>query len=149
MTNSIDIKPAKPGSKVLVHYTGTLNDGSIFDTSKQEGREPLSFVMGQGQLLQGFEQAVLDHVAGETVKVTLPPKDAYGEYDPTQIFGVPREQVPDFIPLEVGTKVKLTSQGQVLLAQIKEITPEEVILDGNHELAGKTLTFEIEILEVS
>ena len=133
-------------SKVKVHYTGTLLDGSIFDSSKN--REPLAFEMGKGMLIKGFEDALYGHAAGETVRVSIPPKDAYGEYDQTQIFSVAREQVPESIPLVVGTKLELSSERGVLLVQIAEITDEEIVLDGNHELAGKTLNFEIEILSV-
>ena len=138
-----------PGRHVLVHYTGTLEDGSVFDSSRQEGREPLSFVLGQGQLLPGFEQALLGHTVGDRVQVTLPPEEAYGAYDSSQIFAVSREQVPASIPLEIGTKLQLSSEKGVLIVQISDVTADEVVLDGNHELAGKILTFDIEILEVS
>ena len=135
------------GSQVRVHYTGTLEDGTVFDSSRD--REPLAFEQGKGMLIKGFENAVEGRAAGETVTVTIPPAEAYGEYDPTQIFSVAKAQVPDSIPLEIGTKLQLSSEKGVLFVTISDITDEEVVLDGNHELAGKTLTFEIEILSVS
>ena len=135
------------GSTVTVHYTGTLEDGTVFDSSR--GREPLVFEQGKGMLIKGFENAVEGHSAGETVTVTIPPSEAYGEYDPTQMFSVAKAQVPDSIPLEIGTKLQLSSEKGVMYVTISEITNEEIVLDGNHELAGKTLTFEIEILSVA
>ena len=136
------------GSQVSVHYTGTLADGSIFDTSRQDGREPLTFVVGQGQVLAGFENVLIGHRVGETVSVTLPPEEAYGRYDPTRLFSVAKAQVPDFIPLEIGTKLQLSSEKGVLFVRISDVTADEVILDENHELADETLTFEIEIVEI-
>lgn len=134
------------GSTVTVHYTGTLEDGTVFDSSR--GREPLVFEQGKGMLIKGFENAVEGHRAGETVTVTIPPSEAYGEYDPTQMFSVAKAQVPDSIPLEIGTKLQLSSEKGVMYVTISEITDEEIVLDGNHELAGKTLTFEIEIISI-
>ncbi|MBQ7738620.1 MAG: peptidylprolyl isomerase [Desulfovibrionaceae bacterium] len=136
------------GSRVAVHYTGTLEDGSVFDTSKQEGRNPLEFVVGEGQVLEGFEKALIGHGVGETVHVTLPPDEAYGHYDPTRLFSVAKAQVPDFIPLEIGTKLQLSSEQGVLFVRISDVGADEVVLDGNHELADETLTFEIEIVEI-
>ncbi|MCR5813724.1 MAG: peptidylprolyl isomerase [Desulfovibrio sp.] len=135
------------GSRVTVHYTGTLEDGTVFDSSRE--REPLEFEQGKGMLIKGFEKAVEGRTAGETVTVTIPPAEAYGEYDPAQLFSVAKAQVPDSIPLEIGTKLQLSSEKGVLYVTISEINDEEIVLDGNHELAGKTLTFEIEILSVS
>ena len=137
------------GSKVAVHYTGTLEDGSVFDTSRQEGREPLGFVVGQGQVLAGFENALLGHKVGEKVTVTLPPEEAYGHYDRAHVFTVAKEQVPDYIPLEVGTKLQLTSEKGVMYVRISDVTADEIVLDANHELADETLTFEIEIVEIA
>ena len=133
-------------SRVCVHYTGTLLDGTRFDSSRD--RDPFCFTMGQNEVIKGFEKAVLGHTVGETVTVTIPPEDAYGERDPSQTFAVARAQVPDSIPLEVGTKLQLSSERGVLFVQIQEVTADDIILDGNHELAGKTLVFEIEILSV-
>ena len=100
-------------------------------------------------LIKGFEKAIEGKHVGDTVTVTIPPDEAYGEYDPTQMFSVAKAQVPDSIPLEIGTKLQLSSEKGVMYVTISEITDEEIVLDGNHELAGKTLTFEIEILSVA
>ncbi|MCR4666723.1 MAG: peptidylprolyl isomerase [Desulfovibrio sp.] len=134
------------GRKVSVHYTGTLEDGTVFDSSRE--REPLTFEQGAGMLIAGFEKAIEGKKAGESVTVTIPPEEAYGPYDPDQIFSVARVQVPDSIPLEIGTKLQLSSEQGVLLVSIKDVTEEEIVLDGNPELAGKTLTFAIDILSV-
>lgn len=136
----------KKGDTVKVHYTGKLGNGDVFDSSKD--REPLEFTLGKGQLIPGFEAAVEGRKPGETVTVVIPPKDAYGESDPEMIFTVPRAQVPDNIPLEVGTHLQLSNdKGQQMDVVISEVGPDEVTLDANHPLAGKELTFDIEILD--
>ncbi|MBQ7606651.1 MAG: peptidylprolyl isomerase [Desulfovibrionaceae bacterium] len=135
------------GSSVTVHYTGTLEDGTVFDSSRD--REPLAFVVGKGMVIQGFEEALLGQEAGAKVTVTIPPEKAYGDYDPRQVFVVSREQVPPDIPLEVGTKLKLSSEQGTLFVAITEVTDDEITLDANHELAGKTLTFALELLTVA
>lgn len=138
--------PIKKGDKVKVHYTGKLADGTVFDSSKD--REPLEFTLGKGQLIPGFEAAVEGKEPGETVTVVIQPKDAYGESDPEMIFTVPKGQVPENIPLEPGTPVHLKSDnGQQMDVVITEVGPDEVTLDANHPLAGKELTFDIEILD--
>lgn len=133
-------------SHVCVHYTGSLEDGSVFDSSR--GREPFCFDMGKNQVIAGFEKALLGHKVHDMVNVVIPPAEAYGEYDAREVFSVARAQVPDSIPLEIGTKLQLSSEKGVLFVQISSVNEEEVVLDGNHELAGKTLTFEIEILSI-
>lgn len=135
----------KKGDTVRVHYTGRLKDGSEFDSSRN--REPLEFVLGKGQLIPGFEAALEGKEPGDRITVTIPPAEAYGAPDPELVFVVPRGQVPDHIPLEVGTPLQLTSdKGHQMDVTITEIGPDEVTLDANHPLAGKDLTFEIEIL---
>ncbi len=138
--------PVKNGDTVRVHYTGTLGDGTKFDSSRD--REPLEFTLGSGQLIPGFEEAVLGHEPGETVKVSIPPEKAYGEEDKDLIFCVSRSQVPDNIPLKVGTPLHLTSDKGRMDVRITEVGPEEITLDANHPLCGKELHFEIEILDV-
>ncbi|WP_278338428.1 FKBP-type peptidyl-prolyl cis-trans isomerase [Desulfovibrio piger] len=102
----------KNGDTLRVHYTGTLSDGTVFDSSRE--REPLEFTMGKGMLIPGFEAAVMGHEAGETVTVTIPPSQAYGESDPELVFTVDRAQVPDHIPLTVGVPLQLSNeQGQM------------------------------------
>ena len=137
----------KNGDTLRVHYTGTLSDGTVFDSSRE--REPLEFTMGKGMLIPGFEAAVMGHEAGETVTVTIPPSQAYGESDPELVFTVDRAQVPDHIPLTVGVPLQLSNEQGQMDVTITEVTDEEITLDANHPLAGKELTFEIEIVSVN
>lgn len=131
---------------VSVHYTGSLSDGTIFDSSKKRN-EPLSFSLGQGQVIAGFENAVKDLEVGQTVKVTIPPKDAYGEYNEKLLITLPLELIPPDIDLHVGQMLQLPlGNGQGMTCSVKEINDQNVVIDGNHELAGKELNFEIELL---
>lgn len=136
----------KKGDTVRAHYTGTLDDGTVFDSSRE--RDPLEFVQGQGMLIPGFESAVEGHEAGDVVSVTIAPEEAYGEADPELIFTVPRAQVPGHIPLNVGVPLQLSNEQGQMDVTITEVGPEEITLDANHPLAGKSLTFEIEIVSV-
>lgn len=137
--------PIQNGDTIRVHYTGTLSDGSVFDSSRE--REPLEFTLGSGALIPGFEKAVKGHEQGETVTVTIPPAEAYGEADPELVFTVSRAQVPPHIPLEVGTPLQLSNEQGQMDVTITEVGPDEITLDANHPLAGKELTFTIEILD--
>ena len=129
-------------------YTGSLEDGTQFDTSR--GKEPLEFSMGQGQLIGGFERAVADLAPGESCTVTLPPAEAYGEANPAMIQDVPRELMPDDVELKEGMVLQgQREDGQVSNFTVVSFTEETVKLDANHPLAGKSLTFEIELLEIS
>ena len=139
--------PIKKGDTVRAHYTGTLEDGTVFDSSRE--RDPLEFVLGKGMLIPGFEAAVEGREAGETVTVTIAPEDAYGEADPELLFTVPRAQVPDHIPLNVGVPLQLSNEQGQMDVTITEVGADEITLDANHPLAGKTLTFEIEIVSVA
>lgn len=138
--------PIKKGDKVRVHYTGTLADGTVFDSSRE--RDPLEFTLGKGMLIPGFEAAVEGHEAGETVTVTIPPDQAYGDADPELVFTVARAQVPSHIPLEAGVPLQLSNEQGQMDVTITEVGADEITLDANHPLAGKELTFEIEIVEV-
>ena len=137
----------KPGDKVRIHYTGTLADGSTFDSS--QGREPLEFTVGSGEIIPGLDNALPGMSAGETKTVEVPCADAYGERNPQARQAIPREQVPDNIPLEIGTRLQLqTPQGQVMPVVVAEVTDSEVVLDANHPLAGEDLTFAIELVSI-
>ena len=137
----------KKGDTLRVHYVGTLDDGTVFDSSRE--RDPLEFVMGKGMLIPGFETALENHEVGDVVKVVIPPSEAYGELDPELIFTVPRAQVPDHIPAEVGVPLQLSNEEGQMDVTITEVTDDELTLDANHPLAGKTLTFEIEVVSVN
>ncbi|WP_165176846.1 peptidylprolyl isomerase [Desulfovibrio sp. ZJ369] len=136
----------RKGDTVRVHYTGTLADGTVFDSSKE--RDPLEFTLGKGMLIPGFEAAVEGREAGDTVTVTIPADQAYGDVDPELIFTVPRAQVPDHIPQEVGVPLQLSNEQGQMDVTIAEVGDDEITLDANHPLAGKELTFEIEIVDV-
>lgn len=135
------------GDTVRVHYTGTLEDGSEFDSSR--GSEPMEFAMGQGQLIAGFENAVAELIAGETCTVTLNPDEAYGSVNPDMIQDVPRRLMPEDMELREGMVLQgRADDGHVDNFTVISFTEETVKLDANHPLAGKVLTFEIELVEI-
>ncbi|MCB1438832.1 MAG: peptidylprolyl isomerase [Nitratireductor sp.] len=138
----------KAGDTVRIHYTGTLEDGSKFDSS--EGRDPLEFAVGQGQIIPGLDKAIPGMKVGDKKQVTVPAAEAYGEFNPQAMQTVPRSQVPAEIPLEVGLGLQLqTPNGQVIPATVSEVTEESVTLDMNHPLAGKDLTFDFEVVGIN
>ncbi len=144
-----DQAAVKKGDMVSLHYTGTLDDGSVFDTSTKRN-EPLKFTAGSGQVIPGFDQAVVGMKKGEEKKFTLQPSDAYGDRKPEMTQTVPRKHLPqDHEPKPGMTLVMGTADGRQVPAVITEVTPENVTLDLNHPLAGKALTFDIKIVEIS
>jgi peptidylprolyl isomerase len=139
---------AKPGDKLRLHYTGTLDDGTVFDTS--EGREPLEFTLGSGEIIPGLDAGVAGMAVGETRSVRVEPAEAYGEHDPSRIQAVPLASVPDHIPTEPGTQLQVqTRDGQTVNVTVAGKSDEELHLDANHPLAGKALTFEVELVEIA
>lgn len=136
----------KKGDTVFVHYTGTLEDGTEFDSS--EGREPLEFVMGSGMIIPGFETAVEGKEVGDKVSVTIEPEFAYGNRNEEMVLIVPRSEVPDHIEPEEGMLVQIALEEGELDVVISRVTDEEVELDGNHPLAGKSLNFDIQVVDV-
>ena len=138
---------AKAGDTVRSHYTGTLTDGSTFDSS--EGRDPLEFTLGSGQVIPGFDKAVAGMEVGDSKTVEIVADDAYGEHNPDGRQPFPRQNVPDDIPMEIGTRLQMqTAEGKPMMVTIVEVTDEEIVLDANHPLAGKDLTFQIELVEI-
>lgn len=135
------------GDKVKAHYTGKLADGTVFDASR--GGPPLEFVVGAGEVIPGFENAVLGRDKGDVVTVVIRPEEAYGEIDPELVFTVEREKIPDHVPLAVGTPLQLANEQGQMDVLITGIYPETVTLDANHPLAGKELAFEIAIVDVN
>ena len=136
------------GKNVSVHYNGTLDDGTKFDSSYDRG-EPLEFVCGAGQMIPGFDNAVKEMAVGEKVTVRLEPADAYGEHDPRGVQSVEISKLQGSEDLVVGQKVVLQGDnGYPMRAVVVDKTDTEITFDMNHELAGKALTFEIELLEV-
>ncbi|MCK4911501.1 MAG: peptidylprolyl isomerase [Thermodesulfovibrionales bacterium] len=142
------MKKAGEGDTVKVHYTGKLDDGTVFDSSV--GREPLEFTMGAGMMISGFERAVEGMAVGETTSVNILPEDAYGVRRDDMVVRVGRKDFPENITPEVGVAVTMQhpESGQ-FDAMISEVTEEAVMLDANHPLAGKSLNFDIEVLEIS
>lgn len=135
------------GNTVKIHYTGRLADGTEFDSSK--GREPLSFTIGGHQVIPGFENAVLGLEPGESVTVTIPPAEGYGESKEEMIAVIPSAQFPENIPIEVGTQFQIPMpDGRMIVAEITDIEGDNVTVDANHRLAGKDLIFDIELVEI-
>ena len=137
------------GKKVKVHYVGTLDDGTKFDSSRDRD-EPLAFTCMAGQMIPGFDAAVREMEVGQVVNVRLEPKDAYGERREDLVQAFPMSQVPEEMrSIAVGEKVMLRSpHGYPVPAVVSRVTPQALYLDMNHEMAGKALNFEIELLEV-
>ncbi|MBY4797012.1 peptidylprolyl isomerase [Collinsella sp. AGMB00827] len=134
------------GKHVSVHYRGTLDDGTQFDSSYDRG-EPLAFTCGAGQMIAGFDAAVKDMAVGEKRTVRIPAADAYGEVRDDMIFKIAKAHMPEDQDVRVGDQLYLASpDGQPFRVKVTEIGVEEVTLDANHELAGADLTFEIELL---
>lgn len=138
---------ATAGKTVRIHYTGTLEDGSVFDSS--EGRDPLEFTVGSGQIIPGLDRAIDGMATGEQKTVTIPSAEAYGDYQAEAKQDVPREQIPADIPLDPGTMLNMqTPDGRQVPVQVAEVTDTTVTLDANHPLAGKDLTFAVELVSV-
>jgi len=138
---------AEDGDSVSVHYTGTLEDGSVFDSSR--GGNPLEFVLGAGNMIPGFENAVRGMKIGEVKTVTLSPEEAYGPYREDLIIKFSREELPEDLNPEVGQQLRMTQpDGRVVLVTVKEVSEIDITLDANHSLAGKELTFEVELVKI-
>jgi peptidylprolyl isomerase len=139
---------AKYGDTVKIHYTGTLADGTVFDSST--GREPLAFTIGSGQVIPGFEEAVMGMVRDEEKSVTIPVDKAYGPRNEQLVFKVPRNQVPPEINPEKGLRLQMQgANNQPLFVTVTEVTDEHILLDANPPLAGKELKFAIHLVEIS
>ncbi|MFY9245853.1 MAG: peptidylprolyl isomerase [Roseicyclus sp.] len=139
---------ATAGCTVSIHYTGTLDDGSTFDSS--EGRDPLTFQMGEGQIIQGLEAALEGMSVGEKKTVTIPAEQAYGPRHAEAVQDVPRDMIPDHIPLDPGTALQMqTPNGAMMPVTVTAVTDETVTLDANHPLAGQALTFAVEVVTVA
>ena len=138
---------AKKGDKVQVHYTGKTGDGVVFDSSRE--REPLEFRLGSGMVIQGFENAVLGLKIGQSVTAFIPANEGYGSVQDELIFNVPVEQFPDNIVPEIGLQLQLQNpDGGGTVVTITGISASEVTMDANHILAGKDLTFDIELVAI-
>jgi FKBP-type peptidyl-prolyl cis-trans isomerase 2 len=133
------------GSTVNVHYTGRLTDGEVFDTS--EGKDPLSFTVGTGQIIPGFENAIIGKTTGDKVTVNIPAAEAYGEIREDLVVKVPNSQLPGAV--EVGMSLQAQAEnGMPVNVTVKEVNEDHAVIDGNHPFAGKELIFDIEVVSV-
>ena len=139
---------AKSGDTVRIHYTGTLDDGTEFDSSA--GRDPLEFALGGGQVIPGFDSAVDGMTVGENKTVTIPADQAYGDRHEQLVQEVPKNALPEEIEPAVGMQLQSRSpEGQVMNLVVTEVAEETITVDGNHPLAGQALTFAIELVEIA
>ena len=139
------MKKVETNSTVTVNYTGRLEDGSIFDSSTIEGREPLKATLGEGNLIKGFETGLYEMSVGDKKTVEINPIDAYGEYNDLMVQEVEKTNLPGEV--EVGMHLEAQTQMGPIQFIVKEVKEETVVLDGNHPLAGKKLIFDLEVLE--
>jgi peptidylprolyl isomerase len=141
------MQQVKNGDVVKVHYTGKLTNGEQFDSS--EGREPLEFTVGGGQMIKGFDDAMPGMSVGEKKTINILPGDAYGEKDENALIEFPKENIPADMKLEPGMQLQLRNEsGQPFPVTVAEIKDDVVILDANHALAGEELVFDIELVEI-
>ncbi|PZX19742.1 peptidylprolyl isomerase [Palleronia aestuarii] len=137
----------KPGDTIRMHYSGSLSDGTTFDSS--QGRDPLEFTVGSGQIIPGLDSAVTGMSVGDEKTVKVSPEEAYGARDPGRVQAVPREQIPADIPVDPGTQLQMqTPDGQTMPVMVAASNDTEVTLDANHPLAGQELTFDVELVEI-
>jgi peptidylprolyl isomerase len=138
---------AKTGDKVKVHFEGYLEDGTVFGSSMDD--EPFEFTIGEKNMLPGFENAVIDMQKGETKTITLSPEEAYGPHKKELVSVMEKSGFPKEINLEVGKRLRVRTQdGKYTVVTIKDFTEDSIVLDENDPLAGKTLTFKIELVEI-
>ena len=138
---------AKNGDKVRVHFTGHLVDGTVFGSTLDE--EPFEFTIGEKNMLAGFENAVIGMQKGDTKTITLPPEEAYGPPKKELVHVMDRSSFPQEIELEIGKRLKVrTQEGKYTIVSIKDFTEDNIVIDENDPLAGKTLTFKIELVDI-
>jgi FKBP-type peptidyl-prolyl cis-trans isomerase 2 len=141
------MRKVQNGDTITVNYTGRLEDGTIFDSSLNEGREPLTSTLGQGQLIPGFENGLIDMIIGDTKTIEIEPENAYGNYIPEMTTIVGLNQVPEGV--KVGESLQGMSPNGPINVVVKEINESGVVLDANHPLAGKKLFFDLELMGIS
>lgn len=139
---------AKSGDTVKIHYTGKLQDGTVFDSS--EGNDPLEFTIGGGQVIPGFDEAVNEMSKGENKTVTIPVDKAYGPRNEELVMTAPIDQVPPDLNPEVGQQLQLGGpNGEMMVVKVVEVNDQHIKLDANPPLAGQDLTFDIELVEIN
>ena len=141
--------PVEKGNKVKVDYTGTLEDGSVFDSSEKHG-QPLDVQVGSGMIIKGFDDALMGMEVGDEKEITLKPEEAYGENNPQLVQKVPKEQMPKDQEIKAGMVLMMAlPNGMQLPAKVVEVSDTEVTVDVNHPLAGKTLNFKLKVVDIS
>jgi peptidylprolyl isomerase len=138
---------AQSGDRVKVHYTGKLEDGSVFDSS--QGNEPLEFTIGGQEVIAGFENAVIGMSVGQSKTQAIPVDEAYGPRREDMVIAVDRKEIPDDVSLEVGQRLRMSQEGHDIIVTVAEVSTESVTLDANHPLAGQNLVFDIELVEIA
>ncbi|RAM50435.1 MAG: peptidylprolyl isomerase [Hapalosiphonaceae cyanobacterium JJU2] len=139
---------AKLGDTVKVHYTGKLDDGTVFDSSAE--RDPLQFSIGEGLVIPGFEQAVVGMTPGESKRTNIPADEAYGPYRPELVMVVEKERIPTDVSVEVGQMLQISqSNGQAIPVVVTEVSDSQITLDANHPLAGQELIFDIQLVQIA
>lgn len=137
----------RPGDTVKVHYTGTLRDGTVFDSSVE--REPLEFTLGQKQLISGFEEAVIGMAPGDSISVDIPSEKAYGAYHDEAVMVIERDRLPAHLNPELDQHLQMVQEnGQTFLVRVIDLSESTATLDANHPLAGQELTFNIELIDI-
>lgn len=136
------------GNKVKVHYTGTYDDGEVFDSSRDA--QPLEFEVGAGKVVPGFDKAVVGMAVGESKQVRLLEEDAYGPYNPEMMFVTDHSQFEEGLLPEVGQQFQTQLEdGTPLALTVKKVSEEEIVMDANHPMAGKVLNFALEVVEIN
>jgi peptidylprolyl isomerase len=139
---------AKQGDTVKIHYTGKLDDGTVFDSSRE--RDPLEFKLGSGMVIAGFDDAVTGMEVGESKAVSIPPEQAYGERSDKNVMEIKRETLPQEITPQVGMKLQASAaNGGVMIVTVTDVKDDTLTIDANHQLAGETLNFDIELMEIA
>lgn len=138
---------AQTGDTVIVHYTGRFDDGTVFDSSVDNN--PLQLTLGDGEVIPGFEESIIGMNPGDTKTVQISEDQAYGPRDPELAMVVPREEIPEDVAPEVGQMVQVTQDdSEPFFVMVTDVSDEGITLDANHPLAGQTLTFDIELMEI-
>lgn len=138
---------AAVGTKVKVHYTGTFDDGEVFDSSRE--RDPMEFEVGAQEVIPGFDQALVGMKIGDSKQVRLPEDDAYGPYNAEMVMEVAPDQFEEGMKVEIGQQFQVEmGEGNEVVLMVKEVHDDKIVLDANHPMAGKTLNFDIELVEI-
>jgi peptidylprolyl isomerase len=140
------MEPAKAGDTVRVHYTGRLSSGEVFDSSR--GKDPLEFTLGEGRVIAGFDDAVAGMSPGDERTVVIPSDRAYGPRRDEMVGAVPRDRLPPALAPRVGQRLQMRQEGGSVTVTVTEVTDEAVVLDANHPLAGKDLTFDLRLVQI-